>query len=44
MLSLAESGSELTLALSVMGRDTPVTLPIEHAIRLEAAEAAEEVA
>ena len=30
VLSLSEGGDELTLALSVMGRDTPVTLNAEH--------------
>ena len=29
--------AELTLALTVMGRDTPVTLPVEHCVGLDQA-------
>jgi len=37
VLEVSEGAGELTLALTVMGRNTPVTLPLEHCVRLEAA-------
>ena len=32
VIAVDESGEEVTLALTVMGRDTPVSLPIEHCV------------
>ena len=37
IVAVADSGAELTLALTVMGRDTPVTLPVEHCVGLDQA-------
>ena len=38
VISLAESGEELTLALVVMSRSTPVTLPLEHCAKVPGGE------
>ena len=35
VLEVAEDGDTVTLALTVMGRDTPVDLPVRHVVKLE---------
>ena len=38
VLEIGEEGETLTLALTVMGRDTPVDLPLRHVVKMEPVE------
>ena len=38
VLEVEEDGEALTLALTVMGRDTPVDLPVRHVAKVDAIE------